>query len=330
MKKNYISISVSSKDLGKRIDLFISEKLDEFSRNKVQMLINNGNLTFNNEKITQTSIKLKKLGTLLLFIPELKPSKIIAQDLQLNIVYEDDYLIIINKNAGMVVHPATGNTDNTLVNALLHHCKENLSGIGGVKRPGVVHRIDKMTSGLLVFAKDDFTHNELSEQFKKKQTIREYDLLAWNQTPKQEGVIENRICRSKFNRKKMAITNQKDIGKTAITKYKLIKNYKINKYISISHIKCSLMTGRTHQIRVHMSHIGNPLIGDKKYSRNNYYTKLPDSLKKIVLNSFIMKERQALHAGKLGFFHPKKHKNMLFKSKMPLDINNLLSILKLY
>ena len=171
MKKNYISISVSSKDLGKRIDLFISEKLDEFSRNKVQMLINNGNLTFNNEKITQTSIKLRKLGTLLLFIPELKPSKIIAQDLQLNIVYEDDYLIIINKNAGMVVHPATGNTDNTLVNALLHHCKENLSGIGGVKRPGVVHRIDKMTSGLLVFAKDDYTHNELSEQFKKKQTI---------------------------------------------------------------------------------------------------------------------------------------------------------------
>ena len=214
MKKNYISISVSSKDLGKRIDLFISEKLDEFSRNKVQMLINNGNLTFNNEKITQTSIKLRKLGTLLLLIPELKPSKIIAQDLQLNIVYEDNYLIIINKNAGMVVHPATGNTDNTLVNALLHHCKENLSGIGGVKRPGVVHRIDKMTSGLLVFAKDDYTHNELSEQFKKKQTIREYDLLAWNQTPKQEGVIENRICRSKFNRKKMAITNQKDIGKT--------------------------------------------------------------------------------------------------------------------
>ncbi len=327
MKKNYISISVSSNDLGKRIDSFISEKLSELSRSKVQMLINNGNLNFNNEKITQTSIKLKKLGTLLLFIPESKPSKIIAQNLKLNIIYEDDYLIVINKKAGMVVHPAAGNRNNTVVNALLHHCKENLSGIGGVKRPGVVHRLDKMTSGLLVFAKDDHTHNALSEQFKKKETVREYNLLAWNQTPKEQGIIEKRICRSKFNRKKMAITNQKNTGKTAITKYKLLKNYKINGKISISHIQCSLMTGRTHQIRVHMSYLGNPLIGDKKYSRNNYYTMLPENLKKITFNSFINHERQALHAGKLGFFHPKMHKNMLFESKLPLDIHDLLSIL---
>ena len=307
--------------------MFISNKLKEYSRNRIQSLINEGNLEFNQEKITQSAFKLKQCGILRLTIPKLKEIKVEPQNIQLNVVYEDNNLVVINKEAGVVVHPAVGNSNNTLVNALLYHCKNNLSGIGGVLRPGVVHRIDKMTSGLLVFAKDDYTHNSLSEQFKNKTSIREYNLLTWNHPPKHEGIIENRIGRSRINRQKMSVTSS-SVGKKAVTSYKLIKNYKINKKCNISYIKCNLMTGRTHQIRVHMSYMGNPLIGDKKYSRNNHYIGLPEKLKNFIYNSFISIERQALHARKLGFFHPKKKKEMIFESKLPNDIHKLILFLE--
>jgi len=221
----------------------------------------------------------------------------------------------------MVVHPGAGNKEYTLVNALLSHCK-NLYGIGGIMRPGVVHRIDKMTSGLLVFAKDDITHNSLSKQFKEKSIKREYDLLAWNVLNQKKGIIETNISRSKFNRKKMAVSTSKS-GKVAITKFNLVDSYIINEKIKISYVKCRLLTGRTHQIRLHMSHIGNPIIGDRKYSRNNYYLNLPQNIKDMVYNNFIKNERHALHARYLGFYHPLKKVHLEFKSELPVDLINL-------
>ena len=267
MKQNYISISITSKDLDKRIDVIIAQKLKDLSRNRLQQLITNGNLKFNDTIITQPSIKLKKLGELILEIPKPKKYSLIPQNLELDIVYEDEHLIVLNKKAGTVVHPGSGNNENTLVNGLLSHCK-NLSGIGGVLRPGVVHRIDKMTSGLLVFAKDDITHNSLSEQFKRKSIKREYDLFTWNFLKNERGTIETNIERSKLNRQKMAVALPNS-GKIAITQFWLINSFDVSEKIKISYVKCKLFTGRTHQIRLHMSYIGNPLLGDRKYSRNN-------------------------------------------------------------
>ena len=309
---------ITSQDYGKRIDSLICSKLNNYSRNRLQSLILMGKLKFNEQIIKQPSFKLKNDGIIKLVIPDPVISAITPQNIKINIVYEDNYLIVINKDPGMVVHPGSGNKENTLVNALLSHCKNNLSGIGGVLRPGVVHRIDKMTSGLLVFAKDDQTHQSLSDQFSRKSTEREYDLLVWNLLPNKEGIINKNISRSKFNRKKMSVCDSSS-GKNAITSYKLIKTFLINEDIKISYLKCQLQTGRTHQIRVHMSHIGNPLIGDKTYSRNSYYLKLPVQLKSLIFENFIKIDRQALHARYLGFYHPVEKKKLLFESKLPND-----------
>ncbi len=322
---------ITRKDLDKRVDIFVTEKLKDLSRNRLQQLIANGHLKLNNKLITQPSVKLKKVGKLILEIPEPKKYSLIPQCLELDIVYEDEHLIVLNKKAGTVVHPGAGNNENTLVNGLLSHCK-NLSGIGGVLRPGVVHRIDKMTSGLLVFAKDDITHNSLSEQFKKKSIKREYDLFTWNILKNECGTIETNIERSKLNRQKMAVARP-NCGKIAITKFWLVNSFEISETIKISYVKCKLLTGRTHQIRLHMSYIGNPLVGDIKYSRNNYHLQLADNLRFFITENFIKPKRQALHASKLGFYHPFKRKNLEFNSRFPLDLlklsNNLSNYLKI-
>ncbi len=328
MKPNYITIFVTSNDLDKRVDIFISEKLTNLSRSRLKNLILDGNLEFNKKVVEQPSFKLKASGELVLFIPKPQKCELVPQKLNLNIVYEDKNLIVIDKEPSVVVHPGSGNAKNTLVNGLLSHCK-NLSGIGGVLRPGVVHRIDKMTSGLLVFAKDDVTHNRLSEQFKEKSVKREYNLFTWKILSTNKGTIETNIARSKLNRQKMAVTNSK-LGKIAITKFTLINSFRVNNEIELSYVKCRLLTGRTHQIRVHMSHIGNPLIGDRKYSRNNYYLKLPERLKKFVLENFIKLERHALHARFLGFYHPVMKKQLEFESKLPLDFLELFDNLSHY
>ena len=309
MKNDYITILITSNDHGKRIDTLICEKLKNYSRNRLQSMILSNNCVLNGKIVKRPSLKLKEDGIIKLFIPKPVKPEIIGQKLKINIVYEDKNLIVIDKEPGIVVHPGAGNRDKTLVNALLSHCKNNLSGIGGVLRPGVVHRIDKMTSGLLVFAKDDKTHISLSEQFKQKKTQREYNLLVWNLLPNREGIISESICRSKYNRKKMSVSDSNN-GKKATTKYKLIRSFIISDKIKISHLKCQLLTGRTHQIRVHMSYIGNPLIGDNTYSRNNYYKNLPVNLKNLIFKNFIKNDRQALHASFLGFFHPLKKKKL--------------------
>ena len=226
---------ISSNDLGKRVDFILSNKLQSFSRNRLQAFIIDGHLTFNNRIISNPSFKLKDCGEYKLNIPKPEEYKILPQKLELNVVYEDKHLIVINKEPGRVVHPGAGNKNNTLVNALLFHCKNNLSGIGGVMRPGVVHRIDKMTSGLIIFAKDDITHNSLSSQFQKKTILREYNLISWNLLNSNEGEIKTRLIRSKLNRKKITVTNENK-GKLAITRFQLIKSFIINDEIKIRYL----------------------------------------------------------------------------------------------
>ncbi len=309
------------------MDSFISSKLENISRNKVQNLINSENVILNNKIIDDQSFKLNKVGVIkLFFLPPIE-TNIKAEELNLNVIYEDNDLIVVDKAAGMVVHPSTGNYEKTLVNGLLYHCKNSLSGIGGTLRPGIVHRIDKMTSGILVIAKNDLAHNDLSNQFKKRTIKREYEALVWNRLLKNEGKIDKNVARSKFDRKKMSVTNFES-GKQAITYYKLSKEFKLNDNIFISHIHCKLLTGRTHQIRVHMNYNGNPLIGDSKYKKNIKIEKIPEITKKFISDNFVKLNRHALHAKVLGFFHPFKKKEFFFESKTPKDIQGLLQILK--
>ena len=235
-------------------------------------------------------------------------------------------MLVLNKRAGIIVHPGAGNYQDTLVNGLLYHCKESLSGIGGVMRPGIVHRIDKMTSGLLVIAKNDKTHNELSEQFKNRKIIRKYICLTWNSTNLKKGLIKKNITRSKVNRKKMVVCDE-NLGRVAITEYQIIKTFDFEK-ITISLYECKLHTGRTHQIRVHLNHIGVPIIGDFVYKRNINKDYLPIKIKQNIENNFIIPKRQALHAKSIGFFHPYKKKDMFFESEEPKEFKDLISLIK--
>ena len=326
MKPDYIIISISSNDLGKRIDVLISEKLEHISRSRVKKLILNGNVRFNQKVISDQSFKLNQIGKIEFTIPPIKEMKIKPQNMNLEIIYEDKSLIIVNKQPGTVVHPAVGNFDNTLVNGLLFHCKGSLSGIGGVQRPGIVHRIDKMTSGILLVAKNDYTHNKLATQFKNRTILKEYRALCWNSLHKSKDTIETNISRSKYNRKKMSVC-QPEKGKIAITEYELIEEFLINDEIKISYINCKLHTGRTHQIRVHMSFIGNPLIGDNLYKKKQF-KKIPNKIDNIISKYFISLNRHALHAKSIKFIHPEKKKELFFDSEIPSDFKKILLNLK--
>ena len=227
----------------------------------------------------------------------------------------------------MVVHPGAGNVDNTLVNALLHHCGNTLSGIGGVLRPGIVHRIDKMTSGLLVVAKNDQTHLSLSNQFKNKTVQKEYYLFCWGGFIDQKGSIQNNIIRSNRNRKKMTISKN-NTGRFSSTDYEILEEFQINDDNSIKFVKCKLKTGRTHQIRVHMSHIGCPLIGDMLYGKQKIEKVNNKNLENFIINKFINNRRQALHAKKIGFYHPEKKERVTFETPFPSDFQDFLKILR--
>ena len=327
MSKNYITISVTSNDLDKRIDKFLSEKVISVSRNRMQSLISEKMVKINDQIISSPSSKIKSTGIITLEIPE--PIEAIAKpkDIKINIIYEDKNLIVINKKAGMVVHPGAGNSENTLVNALLHHCGCTLSGIGGVLRPGIVHRIDKMTSGLIVVAKDDQTHISLSNQFKNKTVEKEYYLFCWGHLINQKGSIENYIIRSSRNRKKMTVSKN-NTGRFASTDYEVLEEFQINDDDNISFIKCNLNTGRTHQIRVHMSHIGCPLLGDMLYGKQKVEKVDNEKLKYFITHNFINTSRQALHAKKLGFYHPQKKERLTFEIPFPSDFQDFLKILR--
>ncbi len=327
MNQDYITISVTSNDLGQRIDVYLSKKIEKISRNRIINLIKEERVFFNNDVVLTQSYILKKKGKIIINLPQPKESKIEPRKMNLDITYEDENLIVINKESGLVVHPGAGNLDNTLVNGLLYHCKNQLSGIGGILRPGIVHRIDKMTSGLLVIAKDDYCHNILSEQFKDRLIKRNYLCITLKSLPKSRGIIDKNIKRSRINRKKMTVC-QPNEGKKAITEYFLEKNYLLNKELKINFYKCKLQTGRTHQIRVHFSFMKSPILGDHTYGKNIKLSDVPENIKEIINENFLKKKRQALHAESIGFFHPIKKKDMFFESKLPKDFEILIKSLK--
>ncbi len=305
----------------------MSNKISNYSRSRVQELINSGMVSIDSNIIKNQAFKLNKVVEIKVLIPPTKKLQIKSQKIKIDIIYEDEDLIVINKKAGMVVHPAAGNYENTLVNALLEHCKSSLSGIGGIERPGIVHRLDKMTSGLLVVAKNDLTHQNLSYQFKERTIIREYEALVLGKLKNNIGKIQKNIARSKNNRKIMTVVS-KDEGKVASTKYELLNEFKINENFFVNYIKCKLETGRTHQIRIHMHSIGNSILGDNYYGKKiNNKVDIEENLKSLLI-SFYEKKRHALHAKTLGFYHPKKNQRLFFSSPLPDDIKNLINFLK--
>ena len=286
-----------------RIDAFIAENTD-ISRSRAVKLIEAGSVTLNGKTVNKKAA-LKAGDTVEIIVPEAVPLEAQAQEIPLDILYEDNDLLVVNKPKGMVVHPAAGNFEGTLVNALLAHCKGSLSGIGGVMRPGIIHRIDKNTSGLLMVAKNDNSHKHLAAQIKEHSFVREYEAVVYGNVKNDEGTINAPIGRHPVHRKKMAVTDKN--SKEAITHYKVI-----NRYNGFTHIRCKLETGRTHQIRVHMSYIGHPLAGDDVYGPKKVIKEL---------------EGQCLHAKKLGFVHP-NGKEMEFESELPEYFSVFLSKLE--
>lgn len=279
---------------GIRLDKFISVADVGLSRSAAVNLIGNSGVTVN-EKQVDKKYKLSAGDIVVLQIPDPVAYEAKAENIPLDIVYEDDYLLVVNKPKGMVVHPAAGNYDGTLVNALLYHCGDSLSGINGVLRPGIVHRIDKDTSGLLIVAKNDFAHAHLANQIKDHSFTREYEAVVFGNLKDDNGTVDAPIGRNPNDRKKMCVTSKN--SKNAVTHYSVIRRYK-----GYSHIKCVLETGRTHQIRVHMAYLGHPVAGDIVYGVKN---------EKV---SFV---GQCLHARKIGFIHPKTEKYLEFSSQLP-------------
>ena len=315
--------TVSEEQNVKRVDHFIVEELPTFSRTKISKLIKEGALLVNNQAIEESSKKISFGDVIELTVPEPVATDLQAQDISLAVVYEDDDLLVINKPIGMVVHPGAGNPDGTLVNALLHHCKGNLSGINGELRPGIVHRIDKDTSGLLVVAKNDIAHNVLAKQFEDHSIQRTYLAFVWGMPKPIHGRIETLIGRSKYNRQKMSA----DVGsgKNAITNYKTLEVFKGKTIPDISLIECKLETGRTHQIRVHLAHKGNPILGDQMYGKKIRKIRDLDEELSVVLENINF---QALHAQSLGFLHPKSDQELFFTTELPKDLLNLQKMLK--
>ncbi len=291
---------------GIRIDAYISENLEDVSRSSAVLLIESGKVLVGG-KTVKKNYKLAEGDNIEISIPEPQPLDAKPENIPLDILYEDEHLLVVNKPKGMVVHPASGNLEHTLVNALLFHCEGSLSGINGVMRPGIVHRIDKDTSGLLMVAKNDSAHNFLAEQIKEHSFLREYEAVVVGNIKDDEGTVSAPIGRHPIKRKQMAVTLKN--SKHATTHYEVIKRYK-----GFTHLKLRLETGRTHQIRVHMAHIGHPVAGDSVYGGKNTFGL----------------EGQCLHAKKLGFIHPESREMLEFSSELPLYFKAFLSKLEEY
>ena len=320
-KKINLIVKEDAKNL--RVDVFINKKEDEISRTRAKNLILNKKLKLNNKIITDPSKKISTGDILELIIPEPKKASLKPYNYKLDITYEDDDLIVLNKPAGIVMHPGAGNFDNTIVNALINHDKNSLSNIGDELRPGIVHRIDKNTSGLVVIAKNNQAHENLSTQFKNHTITRIYQLLIWGKVRPSKGKIESLITRSSKNRQMMEVSNIK--GKKAITNYKTIEVFENNNTPTLSLLECKLETGRTHQIRVHMNHLGNSIVGDDKYKKKIKNIKSIDPLLEKKLMNL---NRQFLHAKIIGFIHPKKNKEMIFNSILPQELEIILKKLR--
>lgn len=309
----------SERDDGQRVDRWLANCFPDFSRARIQALIGAGHLKLDGQTIENPSYRVKCGMRADLEIPPAAPATPRAQDVPLNVVYEDADLIVIDKPAGLVVHPGAGNMDGTLVNALLAHCGDSLSGIGGVARPGIVHRIDKETSGLLVIAKNDAAHAGLSTQFADHSITRAYQAVVHGLPMPPLGTVNAPIGRDPRHRTRMAVTTKG--SKHAITHYRMLEPLGARHAL----MECRLETGRTHQIRVHMRHIGHPLVGDPVYAPGYQTPTIPDPANPDAPRPF---DRQALHAGELGFVHPQTGADMRFDSPLPADMCALIARLR--
>ena len=311
MKKTVLNLIID--DIGQRIDTVIAER-EKISRSAGAKLVEAGAVLVNSKTVAK-NYKIRENDIIEIFHPEVKECEIEPQNIPLNIVYEDNDIIVINKESGMVVHPAAGNPDGTLVNALLYHCGDSLSGVGGVARPGIVHRIDKDTSGLLVVAKNDFAHNSLSDQLKTHSVSRVYHAIVIGNLRELSGTVNEPIGRHPVDRKKMAVIKNEDYtSREAITHYRVLKRYH-----GFDYVQCVLETGRTHQIRVHMAYLGHPLLGDEVYGGNK--TRFQSMHKDCI-------HGQCLHAKELHLSHPITDDRMTFTSKLPDDFERVLELLE--
>ena len=308
-----LTFSVAEAEKGKRLDVFLSERGD-MTRSAAVKLIENEDVLVNGLPASKNR-KMAIGETVEVELPDPIPAEAIPQNIPLDIVYEDADIVVINKPKGMVVHPAAGNPDGTLVNALLYHCGDSLSGIGGVVRPGIVHRIDKDTSGLLVVAKNDAAHESLAAQLKTHTVSRVYEALLIGNLKEDKGTINAPIGRNPNDRKKMAVLKpSQGFSRSAVTHYEVIE-----RYAGFCRVRCVLETGRTHQIRVHMAHLGHPLVGDTVYGGGK--TKFEAEHKALI-------QGQCLHAGELRLVHPKTGKEMHFSAERPENMSELIRILR--
>ena len=320
--KKIINLLVRTEDDILRVDQFINKYEKDLSRSKIKNLILKKNLSINNKLNDDPSKKTKINDKISLIIPEPEEVNLKPFEYKIEIIYEDDDLLVLDKKADISMHPGAGNKDKTLVNALINY-KKKLSNINGELRPGIVHRIDKHTSGLVVIAKNNFTHENLSNQFSEHSIERKYQTLVWGKLRPSNGRIETLITRSSKNRQLMSVSLSK--GKNSITNYKTLEIFEKETVPTFSLIECKLETGRTHQIRVHMSYKGNNIVGDQKYKKKFKKIKnINKDLEKKIINL----DRQFLHAISLGFTHPTKNKRMNFKSKLPNDLENILKNLR--
>jgi 23S rRNA pseudouridine1911/1915/1917 synthase len=321
------TIIVDPAEAGARLDLFLTRRLAGFSRSRVQALIRAGSVFKSGETVETTRERVKLGEVYTVIVPSARPAVLQPETIALSIVYEDDHLVIIDKPKGMVVHPGTGHETGTLVNALMAHCGDSLSGIGGVKRPGIVHRLDKGTTGLLVVAKTDLAHRRLAEQFARHgadgQLVRSYLALCWGVPERRRGRIEAPLGRDRFNRTKIAVVHN---GRQAITHYEVIETFTAKEGKSLaSLLRLTLATGRTHQIRVHLAHTGHPLLGDQGYGAG--FAASARQLGPEAQAALAALGRPALHAAVLGFTHPVTAERMSFTSPLPADVAELVNIL---
>ena len=319
---NTIKFLINENDGEKRLDIFLSEKIKDLTRSNIKKIIESKNVKINQMIINSPSKKVKKNDNILVKLLLANQKKLLPNKIKLDIHFEDRDILIINKPKGMVVHPGAGNHRNTLANALSYKYKNNLSDLNGSHRPGIVHRIDKETSGLLVVAKNNSSHAKLGKQFSEHTIKRNYICLVWGVVRPLEGRIETLISRNKKNRQLMTVSDVN--GKKAITNYKTIKIFDIKNIPKLSLIECELETGRTHQIRVHMKYKGASLLGDNQYGKKNIkFKKINEDFSKILLSL----SGQALHAKSLGFKHPSNNKWVNFDSKLPNNFKKLLDLL---
>jgi len=316
MEERQIQISVPEHKKKERLDTFLAREIADVSRSQIQKYIKEGWVTVDGKSV-KSNHRVQPFEKIQISIIQSAPHEIVPEAIPLDIVYEDDYLLVVNKKAGMVVHPAFGHFTGTLVNALLAHCR-NLSDVNTPYRPGIVHRLDKDTSGLLIVAKNDEVHRKLAEQFKEKSVSRCYVAVVWGKLPRRSGTVETFLKRSEKDRRKIRVAFE---GKSAVTHFEVVEAFPL---ASLVHLR--LETGRTHQIRVHLAHIGHPVFGDQTYGgRGCQLGGLNRASAALAVELLEMMPRQALHAKTLGFIHPKTGKAHLFDTELPLDMKNLLN-----